>query len=175
MANIQDIYTWAAAVSSWANSWPTFLELAPRVAAHDSACNKLKWHYKRQAHNTFLALCGMGATQSWVTELCHCLTQVCRKRRLEKGWTNGTSVTRSSSRCGGFVSGSHIFFIVNETLKQNLQSCESLNDLKCVDGTINPIQFNTFTFLFRVFNNYKGILCLLPLKQCVTMGAEWSN
>ena len=89
------------------------------------------------------ALCGMGATQSWVTELCHCLTQVCRKRRLEKGWTNGTSVTRSSSRCEGFVSGSHIFFIVNETLKQNLQSCESLNDLKCVDGTINPIQFNS--------------------------------
>ena len=35
-----------------------------------------------------------------------------------------------------------LFFIVNETLKQNLQSCESLNDLKCVDGTINPIQFN---------------------------------
>ena len=92
----------------------------------------------------FLALCGMGATQSWVTELCHCLTQVCRKRRLEKGWTNGTSVTRSSSRCEGFVSGSHIFFIVNETLKQNLQSCESLNDLKCVDWTINPIQFNSF-------------------------------
>ena len=89
-----------------------------------------------------VALCGMGATQSWVTELCHCLTQVCRKRRLEKGWTNGTSVTRSSSRCEGFVSGSHIFFIVNETLKQNLQSCESLNDLKCVDGTINPIQFS---------------------------------
>ena len=39
-----------------------------------------------------------------------------------------------------------IFFIVNETLKQNLQSCESLNDLKCVNGTINPIQFKFVWF-----------------------------
>ena len=57
----------------------------------------------------------------------------------EKGWTNGTSVTRSSSRYEYLASGPHIFYL----LKQNLKSCESLNDLKCVDGTINPIQLNS--------------------------------
>ena len=37
----------------------------------------------------------------------------------------------------GFV----LFSVVNETLKHNLNSCESVNDLNCVDGTINIIPF----------------------------------
>ena len=83
---------------------------------------------------------GMGATLVEVTEsleLYHCLTRVCRTRKGLNKW----NLCNSFSRCEYITSGLIFFGCKYESLKQNIQSNEYLNDLKCVNGTINSIQF----------------------------------
>ena len=69
---------------------------------------------------------------------------------MENGSTNRTALTRSFLR-----------------LRKKFQSCESLTDMKYVDWSINPIQFDSMiasSIFIRPRNNYNMIkvnLCYL--------------